>query len=92
MRDLLIQWRRFALCARGAAAAEYAVTLALIVMVAASSIALLNSSCRSLWLGNQAQLSQSLSSSGRPAANGGREAGSLAHIDDELSGVSLGKR
>lgn len=91
MRNLLIQWRRFVLCARGAATAEYAVTLALVLMVAASGIALLNSACGGVWLSNQRQLSQSLSTSGRPGANGGRQAGSLGHID-ELPGAVLDNR
>lgn len=81
MRALLTKWRQFALCARGAAAPEYAVTLALILLVATSGIGLLNTTTGGLWRDSQSQLSRGLGDD--TAKSGGLGVADVGDIDNK---------
>jgi Flp pilus assembly pilin Flp len=83
MREFLSKWGRFALCARGAAATEYAVTLALLVVATMAGVSTLHTTTRGLWLNNEAQLSRGLTCTGKSTTAGGRQAGSAAAIEND---------
>lgn len=82
MRKLLLEWRRFVLCAHGATAAEYAVTLALIFVVAVAGFSMVGTTTGGAWYENQGQLSQALD--GSDGATGILESGTAASIDDHI--------